>query len=128
MKKTLYMVCLACIAVVLLSSCAGFVVGLNQSIGNYTPQPDRAARYFAAHPYLSDDIKAAILRGEVILGMHGEDVEFLMGDPNETSNTTMAGAVLETWSYRVEGFGGPPSYTFVYFTNGVVSSVSRVNR
>ena len=76
---------------------------------------------------MSQRVKDAILRGDVLLGMNSEQVIASRGRPYDVNKTTGAFGVHEQWVMYATL--APPAwdvkaknYTYIYFENGIVTS------
>ncbi len=93
--------------------------------------PDEKLKYYAGfyaenlyrkeivdrHPEWSEDIKQAILRGGVVIGMTKEQARAAWGEPTHVNTTVTQSVVNEQWVYNMIGV-----LSFLYFENGILTS------
>lgn len=72
--------------------------------------------------FLSTDLRAHLIREEVVRGMTREHVRQAWGEPSETY-----AAPLEMWTYDNTYYGRLVSVTRVYFEDGCVREVAQVD-
>ena len=74
----------------------------------------RRELYVKAHPNLPEGIKAAVLAGQILIGMSTEAAQASWGAPGKINRTGTAKGVHEQWVYG--------DNTYLYFDNGTLRS------
>lgn len=99
-QQTIAMLC----AVLLASACASPNQTTTQSsnsthCGNQCESVQRRQSYIIQNPHLSPNIKTAILKGRVLIGMTKEEVVAAIGRPDQKQDTS-TWAAREHWIYH----------------------------
>jgi len=89
---------------------------------------NRRKNYVKKHPELSPKIKKAILNGNILIGMTGEQVRASRGRPYKINKTTTASKIHEQWIMHPSGYkpgsfeaDKDKEYGYIYFDNGKVT-------
>ena len=120
MRKLILSVLSLAVVFMILVSCAA-VAKL------YPPTASKRRQYVAAHPELTDEVKAAILSGDVVIGMTMEEVIASRGRPWDVNRTTTAYGTDEQWVMGpVDSMATWPKkskqYFYIYFENGKITA------
>lgn len=84
----------------------------------------RRQEFVASHPGLSMADRESILHGEVRIGMTEDEAVAAWGEPDEINRTTAASGVTEQWVYdEYDGYGNAIPKNFLYFTNGLLTTI-----
>jgi len=107
MKRT---ICL--IAISLIAGCISYQEQIHQ----------RRQQYVIANPRLPDQIANCILAGKIVIGMTKQQVRASSGNPTRINRSVSSWGVHEQWVYKYETWDDYPTYSYLYFKNGMLTS------
>ena len=80
-------------------------------------------QYVATHHPMTQEVRAAILAGTLVMGMTEEEVVASIGQPNDINRSTYAHGTTAQFCYDEIGFNfNFNRYRYVYFENYKVTS------